>query len=238
MIILALDALDFTSVLKYNCEYLKQTEYGQIDVSDFKQLRTVALWASFLSGKNMEDEVPVDKATQWKFQLESEKTFLSFFGTYTAIDVPAFSLKQSNHLKERHFMRKFFEDEVSAEDFDSVIWKNHDENQKDFFKSLGKHDLVIGYFDLADAIGHLSFGVPKKMKEVYAELDKIAKEVKSSFDDVILIASDHGMRSVGRYGQHDVQGFYSLNYNPRFKLSRITEFHDLIKQIAENKAYY
>ena len=94
MIILALDALDFNSVLRYKCKYLKQTEHSQIDVSDFKLLRTVALWASFLSGKNMEEDVPLDKETQWKFKLEPEKTFLPFFETYKAIDVPAFSLNR------------------------------------------------------------------------------------------------------------------------------------------------
>ena len=134
MIILALDALNFNSVLRYKCKYLKQTEHGQTDVSDFKLLRTVALWASFLSGKNMEDEVPLDEVTQWKFKLEPEKTFLPLFGTYKAIDLPAFSLKQRNHLKERSFMWKYFNDEASVEDFDSVVWRNHEENKKDFFK--------------------------------------------------------------------------------------------------------
>ena len=131
-------------------------------------------------------------------------------------------------------MRKYFDDETSVEDFDSVIWRNHEENKKDFFKSLSKHDLVMGYFDLADAIGHLSFGVPKKMKEVYVELEEIAKEVKSSFDDFILIASDHGMRPVGRYGEHSGNGFYSVNYKIRFRLPKITAFHDLIKKVAKN----
>ena len=234
MIILALDALDLNSVLRYKCKYLKQTEHGLIDVSDFKLLRTVALWASFLSGKNREEEIPLDKVTQWRFKLEPEQTFLLFFETYKAIDVPAFSLKQRNHSRERSFMRKCFDNEASVEDFDSVVWRNHEENKKDFFKALGEHDLVMGYFDLADAIGHLSFGVSKKMREVYFELEKIAKEVKSSFDDFILIASDHGMRPVGRYGEHSGNGFYSVNHKTRIGLLKITDFYELIEKIAKN----
>ena len=237
MIILALDALDFNPVLRYKCKHLKQTEYGQINVSDFKILRTVALWASFLSGKNMEEDVPLDKETQWKFKLEPEKTFLPFFETYKAIDVPAFSFKQRNHSKERSLMRRGFEDESSIEDFDSAVWRNHLENKKEFFKSLSKHDLVMGYFDLADAIGHLSFGVPKKMKEVYVELEEIAKEVKSSFDDFILIASDHGMKSNGRYGEHSGNGFYSVNHKLRLTSTRITDFYNFTKKIAK-KSYF
>lgn len=234
MIILAVDALDLNQVIKYKCKYLKQTVHGQIDVSNFKMLRTVVLWASFLSGKNMEEEIPFDRVTQWYFKLEPEKTFLPFFETYKAIDVPAFSLKQRNHSKERSFMRKYFDDEVSVEDFDSVVWRNHEENKKDFFKSLGKHDLVMGYFDLVDAIGHLSFGVFENMKEVYVELEKLAKEVTSSFDDFILIASDHGMRAVGRYGEHNGKGFYSVNCKLRFRHPKITDFYGIIKKVAEN----
>ena len=72
-------------------------------------------------------------------------------------------------------MRKYFDDEISVEDFASVVWRNHEENKKDFFKSLDKHDLVMGYFDLADAIGHLSFGVAEKMREVYVELEAVVR---------------------------------------------------------------
>jgi hypothetical protein len=234
MIILALDALDLNQVLRYKCRYLRQAQHSQTDVSDFKMLRTVALWASFLSGKNREDEVPLDKEAQWKYTLGAEETFLPVFETYKAIDVPAFSFKQGNHLKERVFMRRYFSDEGSIEDFDSVVWRNHEENKKDFFKSLSKYNLVMGYFDLADAIGHLSFGVATRMKEVYVELETIVKEVKSSFDDFILIASDHGMIPVGRYGVHSANGFYSVNKKLRFGISKITDFHDLVKKVARN----
>ena len=76
MIILAFDALDFYSVGRYKCKAIKQMEYGQVDVSEFKLLRTVILWASFLTGKKMEEEIPMDKDRQWKFTLDPERTFL------------------------------------------------------------------------------------------------------------------------------------------------------------------
>ena len=78
-------------------------------------------------------------------------------------------------------MREAFADEASIDDFDTVVWRHHDENKKELFQSLGHYDLVMGYFDLADAIGHLSFGVAEKMREVYVELEELAKEVNSSF---------------------------------------------------------
>ncbi|MHA2394817.1 MAG: hypothetical protein ACXAEX_23045, partial [Promethearchaeota archaeon] len=84
------------------------------------------------------------------------------------------------------------------------------------------------------AIGHLSFGIPERMKEVYVELEAIVREVKSSFEDFILIASDHGMIPVGRYGAHSSKGFYSVNNKLRFKIFRITDFHDLIMKVTQN----
>ena len=231
MIILALDALDIYPVRRYDCKALQQLRYGQVNVSEYKILRTVALWASFLTGDKIDEEIPFDKETQWLFQLLPAQTFLNLFNTYQAIDVPSFSFKQHNHAMERQLMREAFADEVSIEDFDTTVWRHHDENKRELFQSLGRFDLVMGYFDLVDAVGHLSYGVSRKMKEVYRELDSIAKEVRSSFDDVILIASDHGMRSVGRYGEHYGYGFFSTNYRSQMHLPRITDFRKEITRI-------
>ena len=85
MIILALDALEIKLVERYNCKNLMQLEHGQTDISQFKLPRTVVLWASFLTGKNMEKEIPIK--TQWEFKLSPKQTFLKFFKTYKAIDL-------------------------------------------------------------------------------------------------------------------------------------------------------
>ena len=207
-----------------------QLEYGQTDISEFKLPRTVVLWASFLTGKNMETRIPVK--TQWEFKLKLEETFFKFFESYVALDVPAFSLKDKNHAEERRLLKAYFNDEATVEEYDAVVWKNHEENKKDFFRSLGNSELIMGYFDLADAIGHLSFGIPDKMKVVYEELEKLAREVKSSTDDFILIISDHGMKAVGRYGDHTRNGFYSSNRELGLSLPKITDFYSLIRKVA------
>ena len=93
---------------------------------------------------------------------------------------------------------------------------------------MGKLDLVMGYFNLADAIGHLSFGVPRKMTDVYYELEELAKEVKDT-DDFILVISDHGMKAVGRYGDHTKNGFYSANRKLALNLPKITDFYNLMR---------
>ena len=106
MIILGLDALDLQQVTKYNSKHLMQQECGKTDISDFTQPRTVVLWSSFLTGKNMEKQIPIK--TQWEFQLEPEQTFLKLFDSYKTIDVPAFSHKPS-HTKERELLKGYFQ---------------------------------------------------------------------------------------------------------------------------------
>jgi hypothetical protein len=233
MIILALDALDLHCVQKFNCKNLIQKEYGQTDLKGFNQERTIVLWASFLTGRNMEKEIPIK--TQWEFKLQPKQTFLKFFQKYKVIDLPAFSYKQQNHREERELLKGYFEDKVTVDEYERKIWKNHEENKKEFFKELGKFPLLIGYFNLADSIGHLSFGLTEKMAAVYEELDKIAEEVKTS-EDFILIVSDHGMKAVGRYGDHSRNGFYSVNHKLGLNLPEITSFYNIIRGIAESES--
>jgi len=228
MIILALDALGDNLVEKFNCKNLMQEEYGRTDLSKFNLARTVVLWASFLTGKNMESKIPIKG--QWKFQLKRKDTFFKFFKTFKAIDVPSFSLKQKNHEKERKLLKEFFKDESILENYNSLIWNNHNENKKDFFNSLGKFDVIMAYFDLADAIGHLNFGNTKEMRIVYKEIDLMIKQI--NIKDTILIVSDHGMESVGRFGDHTKNGFYSINKKLNLKNPKITDFFNIIKTIT------
>jgi hypothetical protein len=225
MIILGLDALDKDMVERFKCKNLMQLEYGETDISEFKLERTVVLWASFLTGKNMEKEISVKD--QWNFKLKKSETFFNHFDSFKAIDVPAFSHKEKIHEKERKLMKGYFEDKNSIEDYDDVVWQIHKENKKEFLNSLGKVEVIMGYFNLADSIGHISFGNHKKMKIVYEELDSITKEIRDS-DDFILIISDHGMKAVGMFGDHTRYGFYSCNQRLNLKKPKITEFIKLI----------
>jgi len=226
LIILALDALDQNLVRTFNCQNLMQKEYGQTDITNFKEPRTIVLWASFLTGKNMEAKIPIEG--QWEFQLDKEETFLRFFKSPKTIDVPACSYKQENHKEERILLKAYFNENTTIEEYDKLVWKNHEKNKKEFLSTLGKHDLLMAYFNLADAIGHLSFGVYIKMKKVYAELENLAAKIRNK-DDFTLIISDHGMKAIGRYGDHTMNGYYSTSRTLNLELPRITDFHKLIK---------
>jgi hypothetical protein len=232
LIVLALDALDQNLVKAFNCKNLMQEEYGQTDISEFDQPRTIVLWASFLTGRKMETKIPIKG--QWEFQLKREETFIQFFNTPKVIDIPAFSYKQENHKEERRLLKAYFKENATINEYDKLIWRNHEENKKEFLNSLEHHDLLIGYFNLADAIGHLSFGVLTKMKEVYEELENLAEEVEDA-DDSILIISDHGMKAIGRYGDHTKKGYYSANTKLNLNLPKITDFHKIIKR-ARNES--
>ena len=231
MIILGLDALDFGMVKKLNCKTLMQAEYGKTDIGGFALERTVVLWASFLTGTNMENEIPVKG--QWEFRLPVAKTFFKFFGSVKAIDVPAFTLKLENHKKEHELLAGFFKDKNTIEEFDDAVWKNHEENKSEFLDAAGKADIVMGYFDLADAVGHLSFGDEEKMRRVYEELESLAAETKELSDENLFVVSDHGMKAVGRFGDHTKNGFYSFSERLNLRTPKITDFFDIIRGCAK-----
>jgi predicted AlkP superfamily pyrophosphatase or phosphodiesterase len=232
LLILGMDALDKKMVEKFNCKNLMQSSYGQTDVSSFDANRTVALWAGFMSGKNLEKNIPVKG--QWEFRLKTSETFFNIFDSYKAIDVPAFSLRQDNHKNERQYLAGFFKNNNTIEEFDDVVWKNHEENKRELFKEIGKHKVLMVYFDIADAIGHLSFGIDNKMKKVYEELDSMVAKVKEKFKGTILIVSDHGMKPIGRFGDHRVNGFWSVNRKIDFGKPCITGFEKRIPELFES----
>ena len=62
MIILTFDAIDIKQVERFDCIHLLQKEFGETDLNGFKQERTIVLWTSFLTGLNLEAEIPI--ATQ------------------------------------------------------------------------------------------------------------------------------------------------------------------------------
>jgi hypothetical protein len=87
----------------------------------------------------------------------------------------------------------------------------------------------MGYFGVGDVVGHLSFGLEEKMKIIYNEFDEIAATIKNTFKDAaVLIVSDHGMKAVGRFGDHSNYAFWSLNLDLNLRNPKITDFYNLI----------
>lgn len=68
------------------------------------------------------------------------------------------------------------------------------------------------------------------MKLIYEELDEIAKETKK-FCKNLLIISDHGMKAVGRFGDHSNYGFWSFSEEIGNKRLKLTKFRGIIEKL-------
>ena len=201
--------LDYSCVVKFGCRNLMQACSGHTDLAEFSEMKTVVLWSSFLAEKNLEQEIK-DKNVLWNFKLSVERTIFARFRNWRTLDVPGFSYDDAMHQQEREKLKDFFNKKGSIEEYDQAVFSNHQKSKEKFLQMLEEdYDIQMGYFALADAIGHLSFGVTSKMRIAYQELDELAGLAVKRSSSGLLILSDHGMEAVGRFGDHSRQGFWS-----------------------------
>ncbi|MDD1696587.1 MAG: alkaline phosphatase family protein [Methanoregula sp.] len=213
IVVLAIDALEYDLVEKFQCRNLMQKFYGKTNISEFSEPRTMVLWSSFMTGMNMEQEIlALGDNGMWNARIANERTFFSEFDNPAIIDLPGYNYEISQHEEERNLLKKFFEAEHPSEkssvreSYNQLAFEHHKETKQDFIKVLREsHDLVLGYFSVADVIGHLNFGNTFLMKMIYQDLDEIAGGIDSPF----LVVSDHGMKPVGFFGDHSSYGFWS-----------------------------
>ena len=70
------------------------------------------------------------------------------------------------------------------------------------------------------------------MKLIYKELEDITTRTKKKAEKILVI-SDHGMKAVGRFGDHSNYGFWSLNFKIDLKTPKITEMRNLIEELQD-----
>jgi hypothetical protein len=237
VVVFAVDALEHDKVEEFNCEHLKQAVYGKTDISEFSQPRTMVLWSSFMTGENKEEEILAKGDEEmWKTEIPLEETFFSKFKNPKVIDLPGFSYDRPQHDRERAMLKEFFEGPESREEKDRIrreynqlAFEHHKKIKKEFFNSLGEgHDFALGYFSVADVIGHLNFGNNTLMKLIYDDLDEIARRIKEVRDDHLLVLSDHGMKGLGMFGDHNDYGFWSFDEECGLDRPKITDFADFL----------
>ncbi len=232
--VFAIDALEYKLVEEFDSKNLKQDHYNKTDISEFSEPRTMVLWSSFMTGENKEEEILAkgDKE-MWNTKWPTEKTFFSEFKSPKIIDLPGYNYDTDQHHKQRKLLAQFFnqeeeeEKEATRQEYNKEAFKHHKEVKEEFLASLDEDcDFLLGYFGLADLVGHLSFGKTSLMKMIYQDLDEIAQTVQEKSDEVIVL-SDHGMEAQGMFGDHSSYGFWSTNYDD-LKTPKITDFGEII----------
>jgi len=247
IVIYAIDALEHNLVEEFDCKNLKQKVYGKTDISQFSQPRTMVLWSSFMTGQNKESEIVGKDGVKvdWNFSVPIDNTFFSQFKKFKVIDLPGFSYDQEVHRQSRKLLKDFFdakgqdEKEKIRKEYNNDAFSHHRKVKKEFFKAIASDfDLVLGYFSLADVVGHLNFGNKTMMKLIYKELDDIVQKIYShlSSKDVVLILSDHGMKGVGQFGDHSDHGFWSLNFDYNLERPKLPDFCNIIKEFSQDKS--
>lgn len=241
IIILAIDALEFDKVEEFNCINLMQGFYGKTDISDFSQPRTMVLWSSFMTGENKENEVLGEgNKEMWNKRWDKEDTFFNNFRNPEIIDLPGYSYDLKVHEESREDLKKFFtqEDkdkkELIRKKYNDDAFSHHKKIKDKFVKEIDNgHDLILGYFSVADVIGHLNFGNKILMKMIYKDLDELAGKC-SEKECPLIILSDHGMEALGMFGDHSNYGFWSTNFKDLGR-PKITDFSKIVLELLNPK---
>lgn len=228
--VVAIDALEYDLVEDFNMVHIKQTYYGKTNISEFSEPRTIVLWSSFMTGKNKESEVLAkgDKE-MWNIRIDLDDTFFSKFKNPCVIDLPGYNYDLEQHKKERALLQNYFDSKEEEKDkirkkYNELAFEHYRRVKNKFLSSLNEgYDFLLGYFSIADVIGHLNFGNRMMMKMIYRELDEIVSQLKGK----LIVLSDHGMKAIGNYGDHSEYGFWSTNFRD-IGTPKITDFADIV----------
>ncbi len=231
-IIIGIDALEIEYVKEFQCKNLMLKAFGKTDISEYEEPRTMVLWSSFLAEKNLEKEiVSLGKEKMWYFTLKKEETFLKKFEKTIVKDVPGFDYNPKQHDLERNLLKKFFTEQISVQEFDKPVLEYHRSLKEQFLADLEKEfDLLFYYFNAADVIGHVSFGDKAKMKLIYRDLDELVGKALEK-GQPMLVLSDHGMKAVGSFGDHQEKyGFWSNNLGKDLSQPKITDLGKFVEE--------
>lgn len=234
IVVMAVDALECGLVERLGCGHLLQGYHGKTDISEFSEPRTMVLWSSFMAGRNMESEVlALGDRGMWDFRIDAERTFFKEFRDPAVIDLPGFSYDGAQHARERELLKAYFtaagaeEKERIRREYNEHAFAHHRAIRERFTRALREgRDFVLGYFSVADVIGHLNFGNAPLMRMIYRDLDEIAAGIPADY----LVLSDHGMEAIGPFGDHSGYGFWSSAAEDLGR-PKITDFPAIIRRL-------
>ncbi len=261
IIILAMDGLEYELVVSWKLRNLMQTKFGEhlsYKSPRFNKVHTPSLWASFITGKSLEEH-GIDEWWSWNsffdwirkkpplIWIKNKRKILEKLGVKpkpalknkadrpeTIFDVikPSIGIDVptwSLDTEARDWIGKALS--ISVEEFIKRAWFHHEEKKAKLMEALDQnYRLIMCWFDLPDLIGHIWRRL--EMLKCYLEMDHLVSEVKSRLnrEDLLLIVSDHGMKQmIDGTGDHTDYGFWSINMEiPWFNPKSITDFYSLI----------
>lgn len=125
----------------------------------------------------------------------------------------------SNPQNERRYLNRFWEDyrTIKAQIYERLS---------------GDWDLFMVHFQLLDILGHLYAGRGGiQLFKGYSTMNWLAHDLQKAIlpsDVHFLIISDHGMKPLGRFGDHSDYGFWSSNRVILGNPFHVTRFFDII----------
>lgn len=157
-------------------------------------------------------------------------TIFDFLKNSLGINIPAYNKTRGANAS----MKDVLENRISESEYWKAVWKEFEVTRKELMENLDK-DLVMAWFSPADLNGHIWRGNAEKMRETYSRLDEFAEEVRDRFDGLVLIVADHGMKPLGKFGDHTNvdYGYYSSNIELELNSPEITDFYHVILSLLE-----
>lgn len=149
-----------------------------------------------------------------------------------ALSVPPY--QKWIHSETQLLLKQAIETEEKTSTFEKHVWSIFEQKREKCIKIIQEVDwnLFMTHFMATDLLGHLFAGNSTKMFGVYIKAEQLVEDVKSLIGEetLLLIVSDHGMKTFGKgiYGEHSDHGFYSSNIPLNLKNPKITDFFHLI----------
>jgi predicted AlkP superfamily pyrophosphatase or phosphodiesterase len=230
ILILAYDGLEYDLVEKWNLRNLMQKTHGKFDAPispKFGKPHTPSAWASFITGKKIEEHgidgwwtygkfldwlgykpplrwIKNKRRVLWKLGIKPRTFSRRDWKCETIFDMVkssiALNIPAYNEPTKYH---EWLNDSLrkSLRDYEETIWKIHEIRKTQLMENLDKEwKLLMAWFDLADLLGHIHL-VKRlgRLRLAYRELDRLSRDVKRLLprDTVCLIVSDHGMWDSG-----------------------------------------
>jgi len=219
VLILGIDALEYSLVEEWNLKYLKQKEYGKTIVPLTKTKTgshpaTVVVWSCFITGKQPKEmgyeTIKIAKrdrlddlywAVRSRFP-KSEKIFKYFHRKSRSVnptrkDIIAPTLFDNTNIKSIHLHVPVYDSDAFPE-----------------YRGVG--------------IQHVFFRNKIKMMDYYMMFNMFVEDLTKKINDdvAVLIISDHGQKK----GIHTEYGFYSCNKKLGLKNPNISDFKELIEK--------